>query len=120
VIRLNEDEKTRQEKRYRMKGTPIDVDLTSNEFGCAPAVEACRDKDRTREFLDVLKEMSTDKAGVWAERLDIPETLRRCPLIEQDKDLKKEFDDFIAKNVRSKKPKNVMPEQGGEKANEQE
>lgn len=118
---MSENDKTKQEKRYKMKGTVADVSLTGNgEFQWAPPPEACSNKEKTQELVDVLKEMPTDKATVWADRLDIPETIKRCPLLQQDNDLKKEFDDLTAKNVRSKKPKNVIQEQGGGKANEQE
>lgn len=121
MIKLSEDDKTKQEKRYKMKGTVSDFSLTGNgEFQWTPAPEACSSKEKTQELVDVLKEMPTDKATVWIDRLDLPETIKRCPLLQQDNDIKKEFDDFTAKNIRSKKPKNVIQEQGGEKANGQE
>lgn len=121
MIKLSEDDKTKQEKRYKMKSTVGDFNLARNgEFQWAPAPEACSNKEKTQELVDVLKEMPTDRATVWIERIDLPETIKRCPLLQQDKDLKKEFDEFIAKNPRSKKPKNVIQEHGGEKANEQE
>jgi hypothetical protein len=118
---LSEDEKTRQETRYRMKGAPVEVYLASNgEFRWAPAPEACCNKDRTREFLDVLKEMPTDKATVWGTRLDFSETIRRCPLLQKDTELLKDFDDFVtAIGVNATKHKTAKQEQGGEKANGQ-
>lgn len=120
MIKTSESDKTKQEKRYTMKGTVVDVYLAENgEFKWTPAPEACSNKDKTQELVEVLKEMPTDKATVWGDRIDIPETIKRCPLLQQDNDLKKEFNDFTAKNVRSQKPKNVIQEQGGEKANGQ-
>lgn len=114
-----EDAAKEKERRYRMKGTPVDVYLVGNgEFQWAPAPEACCDKDRTREFLDVLKEMPTDRATVWGTKLDFPETIRRCPLLQKDTDLLKGFDDFVtAIGVNNNKPKTGKQEQGGEKAN---
>ena len=105
-----------------MKGAPIEVYLTENgEFQCTPAPEACSDKNNTQEFLNVLKGMPQNKATVWAKRLDLQETIKRCPILQHDTDLHKELNDFLAgTDAHINKPKTIPHENGGDKANGQE
>jgi hypothetical protein len=111
----NAEEKTKDQQTYYMKGIPIHAYLSENgEFRWVPT--SCDDEEKARMTLGVLKKMPDDRRDVWGSRLDREDTIARCPVIKNEPELSKEFDEFFAaydKNRR--KPKQIAePRDGGE------
>jgi len=121
VIELSENEKPNQD-RYKTKDVSIEVSIRkSGEFLCAPAPEECSDETAARELIDLFNTMPKDKGGVWLRRLDLQETIKRCPLLRQKADLQTAFNDLLNDlNVNTTKPKTNTQKNGGDKANGQE
>lgn len=111
------EEKTKQERVYRMEGIPISAYLSeTGEFRWVPTAQACCDSQNTKRMLEVLKKMPEDRRTVWASRLDIEQTKMKCPVIRKETDLCKEFDEFCAAYDRTKK--SADKRKGGERSNE--
>jgi hypothetical protein len=88
-------ENIQKESAYIMKGLPLLGFLTeTGDFRWIPHKDACNSSERARETLEVLKKMPIDRRNVWGTRLDFDKTIATCPIIRQDQDLSKEFDDF--------------------------
>lgn len=106
------DSKTK-ESVYRMKGIPINAYLDeTGEFRWVPT--ACSDEESVRMTLGVLKEMPDDRRDVWATRLDREDTIARCPVIKNEPELSKEFDEFcVAYDKNRRKPKQTAQQQEG-------
>jgi hypothetical protein len=115
---MSENQKTKRETDYKMTGISIDTYLTKNgEFQWVPAPQACSDKEKAKEILDVLAAMPPDKRAVWRSRFDLPDAKKRCPIIPADENLEKEFDEFFtAPDAHAVKPKANKQEHGGENA----
>ena len=102
-------ENKQKESAYVMKGLPLLGFLTeTGDFRWVPHRDACNSSERARETLEVLKKMPLDRRNVWGTRLDVDKTIATCPIIRQDQDLSKEFDEFCevydASKVKSAKP----------------
>jgi hypothetical protein len=101
-----------------MKGMPLNVDIDeTGEFRCVPDSSACEDKEGAKTVLDVFKNMPHDRGEVWVPRLDLEETFRRCPVIKEDPELSKEFDELCAAHGKSKRgmKQTDQRQEGGEK-----
>jgi hypothetical protein len=61
--------------------------------------------------------MPEDRRAVWVPRLDLEETLKRCPIIKKDPVLSKEFDELWAAYGKRKQRTNQTDQRqdGGEK-----
>jgi hypothetical protein len=119
VAKLSENDKTKRETDYKMTGISIDVYLANNgEFQWVPTPHACSDKEKAKEILDVVAAMPADKRAVWRKRFDLLDTKKRCPVIQAEKSLEKQFDDFFTPpDTRTTEPKITKQEFGGETAN---
>lgn len=111
-------ENLKQESVYTVKGVPVKVFLTeTGDFRWVPAFSACGDVERAKVFLDVLQKMPPDRRAVWATRLDTEQALNTCPVVRDDVDLHKAFDQLCAAYNKSKL-KAAEETAGGEKPNE--
>ena len=107
----NPQTQTKNEPPYSMKGIPINAYLSENgEFKWIPNTTACNNKENTKNILEVLKKMPEDRRAVWAARLDKEQTLTTCPIIQNESDLRKEFDEI---STAYNKPKPEKTEKGG-------
>ena len=114
----NVEEKTKPERAYEVKGIPVHAYLIENgEFQWIPTFQACGNKENAERVLEVLKKMPEDRRAVWASRLDNEQTKMTCPVIREEADLCKQFDEFCATYSRSKSKK-AEKMNGGETSNE--
>jgi hypothetical protein len=113
---LSEIEKTNRERSYMMTGISIEVYITKNgEFQWIPTTQACNDKEKANEILNVLAAMPADKRAVWRSRFDLLDAKKRCPVIRTD--LENEFDKFFtAPDAHATKRTTTKQEHGGETA----
>ena len=116
---MNKPQKrTKQEHVYTVKGVPIKVYLSeTGDFRWIPTSPACGDKEHAKEFLEVLQKMPTDRRAVWATRLDAEQAKIACPIINEDPDLCKTFDQLCAA-YNKPKLKQIKETNGGEGADE--
>jgi len=90
-------EETEKESPYQMKGIPVNAYLIeTGEFRWIPKTQACTNKEKARQILEVLKKMPDDRQRVWASRLDIEQTKTKCPVIRKEADLCREFDEYCS------------------------
>lgn len=82
---------------YKMKGIPVHAFLIeTGEFNWIPVQQTCSNSEKAKEILEVLKKMPEDRRAVWATRLDIKQTREICPIIKNEENLSKEFDEFCS------------------------
>lgn len=113
------EEKTKKEQVYTVKGIPVSVYLSeTGDFRWIPASLACDDKEKAKEFLEVLKKMPEDRRAVWASRLDTEQAKTTCPVIRNESDLCKEFDQFCAAYNKPNLKRPDIKAHGGEMPNE--
>jgi hypothetical protein len=105
----NPEEKPNQELTYSVKGIPVSVYLNQKgDFYWTPTKPACQDKEKAKEFLELLQKMPEDRRAVWATRLDAEQTVTTCPIIRQEADLCKEFDGICAAYDKNRhRPKQI-------------
>jgi hypothetical protein len=112
----NPQKKPKTQPPYHMKGIPINAYLSENgEFKWIPHPKACTNKENTKNIIEVFRKMPIDRRNVWASRLDKEQTFTTCPIIQNEPDLHKEFDE-IAPALN--KPKPEKTEKGGEAQDE--
>jgi len=114
-----EESEKPKEQVYVPKGIPVHAYLTdTGEFRWIPVFEACCDREKAKEIVEVLKKIPADRRAVWAQRLDLDEAKITCPVISKEVDLCKDFDDLCAAYSR---PVGTRPDEkhkGGESSNE--
>lgn len=66
--------------------------------------------------MEVLNKMPGDRRDVWAPRLDREDTIARCPVIKNEPELSKEFNEFCAAHEKNRRKPNqiAQPRGGGE------
>lgn len=112
----NPQDKPKNEHAYYMKGIPIHAYLSENgEFKWIPNATACNNKENTQNILEVLNKMPEDRRKVWASRLDKQQTMTTCPIIQNEPDLRKEFDEI---STAYNKPKTEKTLKGGARQDE--
>jgi len=93
----NSKEKKKREPVYDVKGIPIHAYLIeTGEFRWIPTSEACGNRENANKILKVLRKMPEDRRSVWVSRLDAEQTKKMCPVIHEEADLCKEFDELYA------------------------
>ena len=111
-------EKSKREGVYTVKGVPINVYLSeTGDFRWIPTSPACSDSKHAKEFLEVLRKMPADRRAVWAARLDAEQAKIACPIISEDVDLCKAFDQLCTAHDKIKL-KQIKETNGGEGADE--
>jgi hypothetical protein len=117
---LNESKKPKEsegsetmESFYRIKGIPINVYLDeTGEFRWVPT--SCTDEKTVKKALEVLRKMPDDRRDVWGARLDREDTMARCPIIKNEPELSKEFNEFCAAHEKNRRnPKRINQQQEG-------
>jgi len=93
---MSETEKPGAE-RYEMKAIQILVHLNKQgDFGWVPTAQACDTLKKAETIIDVLTKMPRSRRLVWTERLDVEDTISRCPVIRDNADLNRKFTDLTA------------------------
>ena len=107
-------ERAKSEGIYTVKGIPAKVYLSeTGDFRWVPTSPACGDSEHAKEFLEVLQKMPADRRAVWATRLDAEQAKIACPIIREDADLCKTFDQLCAA-YNKPKLKQTEETKGGE------
>jgi len=110
-------------REYKMKGMQIALDLNQQgDFAWVPAAQTCSTEENVENMLEIIETMPKTRRDVWIPRLDIPETLKRCPVIRQNASLNEKFTGILATDSNSKQPSNEIQKnpEGGEQSNEQQ
>lgn len=90
---MSNEEQRRPRQSFTIRGIETLVYLTeTGDFRWIPASEACKNSERTRRILEVLDSMPEDRREVWASRLDVAQTKANCPIINQEDEIRREFD----------------------------
>jgi hypothetical protein len=109
-------------REYEMKGMQIALHLIQHgEFAWVPAPQTCSTEENVENMLDIIQTMPKTRRDVWIPRLDIPETIKRCPIIRQKASLNEKFTRILATDSNSQQPSNeIQKPEGGEQSNEQQ
>jgi hypothetical protein len=95
MLRMNEENKG-EEPVLKMKGVHASIYvLKIGEFAWVPSPEACATKKAAKELLEVFREMPEDKSKVWRTRIDLETAIATCPIIHEDTDLRKQFEELF-------------------------
>jgi hypothetical protein len=112
---LSEKDNTKKESAYRVEGISIQAYLDeAGEFRWIPASQACSDKDNAKKILEVLRKMPEDRCAVWVKRFDTDQAKATCPIIHNEPDLCKEFDEFFERTYDTSKLRRAKPTIGGD------
>ncbi len=93
---MDVEKKAEKQSVYRMNGVPANVYVLENgEFGWIPSPEACATKETAQKLLEIFRKMPHDKSKVWRTRIDPETAIAACPVVHEDTDLSKQFEELF-------------------------